>query len=164
MHFDKFHQNELYCHSVVSFHLFQITKFQAASEIPARFIERNVSLRGKVHSIAEKGLEVEHVPIYLPVLSPLLSKHKGKVGYPLSEIMEPCTLSRKTHTQKKRWKFVYKNKSLGMWKIWIVQSAHQMCSSNTYCFAYQFNSMIIYCRCTFFILLYPKCHCDIFTL
>ncbi|AWO98852.1 putative protein C3orf33 -like isoform 2 [Scophthalmus maximus] len=53
-----------------------ITKFQAASEIPARFIERNVSLRGKVHSITEKGLEVEHVPIYLPVLSPLLSKHK----------------------------------------------------------------------------------------
>ncbi|XP_044059646.1 protein C3orf33 homolog isoform X2 [Siniperca chuatsi] len=54
-----------------------ITKFQAASEIPARFIERNVSLRGKVHSVTEKGLEVEHVPIYLPVLSPLLSKHKG---------------------------------------------------------------------------------------
>ncbi|KAA8594050.1 hypothetical protein FQN60_004884 [Etheostoma spectabile] len=54
-----------------------ITKFQAASEIPARFIERNISLRGKVHSITERGLEVEHVPIYLPVLSPLLSKHKG---------------------------------------------------------------------------------------
>ncbi|KAM7399193.1 hypothetical protein PAMP_018479 [Pampus punctatissimus] len=54
-----------------------ITKFQAASEIPARFIERNVSLRGKVHSIAEKGLKVEHVPIYLPVISPFLSKHKG---------------------------------------------------------------------------------------
>ncbi|XP_038548592.1 protein C3orf33 homolog [Micropterus salmoides] len=54
-----------------------ITKFQAASEIPARFIERNVSLRGKVHSITEKGLQVEHVPIYLPVLSQLLSKHKG---------------------------------------------------------------------------------------
>uniref|UniRef100_A0A8D0AKY0 TNase-like domain-containing protein n=1 Tax=Sander lucioperca TaxID=283035 RepID=A0A8D0AKY0_SANLU len=54
-----------------------ITKFQAASEIPARFIERNISLRGKVHSVTERGLEVEHVPIYLPVLSPLLSKHKG---------------------------------------------------------------------------------------
>uniref|UniRef100_A0A1A7XLM5 Chromosome 3 open reading frame 33 n=1 Tax=Iconisemion striatum TaxID=60296 RepID=A0A1A7XLM5_9TELE len=53
-----------------------ITKFQAACDIPARFIERNVSLRGKVHSITEKGIEVEHVPIYLPVLSPLLSKHK----------------------------------------------------------------------------------------
>ncbi|XP_041797187.1 protein C3orf33 homolog isoform X2 [Chelmon rostratus] len=54
-----------------------ITRFQAASEIPARFIERNVSLRGKVQSITERGVEVEHVPIYLPVLSPLLSKHKG---------------------------------------------------------------------------------------
>ncbi|XP_053177431.1 protein C3orf33 homolog [Scomber japonicus] len=60
-----------------------ITKFQAASEIPARFIERSVSLRGKVHSIAEKGLEVEHVPIYLPVISPLLSKHKGVSTSPL---------------------------------------------------------------------------------
>ncbi|XP_040902517.1 protein C3orf33 homolog isoform X2 [Toxotes jaculatrix] len=60
-----------------------ITKFQAASEIPARFIERNVSLRGKVNSITEKGLEVEHIPIYLPVLSPLLSKHKGASMSPL---------------------------------------------------------------------------------
>ncbi|KAG8001936.1 Protein C3orf33 [Nibea albiflora] len=60
-----------------------ITKFQAASEIPARFIERNVSLRGKVHSITEKGVEVEHVPIYLPVLSPVLSKHKGVSTSPL---------------------------------------------------------------------------------
>uniref|UniRef100_A0A8P4KLC7 TNase-like domain-containing protein n=1 Tax=Dicentrarchus labrax TaxID=13489 RepID=A0A8P4KLC7_DICLA len=55
----------------------QLTKFQAASEIPARFIERNVSLRGKVHSVTERGVEVEHVPIHVPVLSPLLSKHKG---------------------------------------------------------------------------------------
>uniref|UniRef100_A0A8C4E0J1 TNase-like domain-containing protein n=1 Tax=Dicentrarchus labrax TaxID=13489 RepID=A0A8C4E0J1_DICLA len=54
-----------------------LTKFQAASEIPARFIERNVSLRGKVHSVTERGVEVEHVPIHVPVLSPLLSKHKG---------------------------------------------------------------------------------------
>ncbi|XP_034556964.1 protein C3orf33 homolog isoform X2 [Notolabrus celidotus] len=54
-----------------------ITKFQTVSEIPARFIERNVSLRGKVCSVTESVLQVEHVPIYLPVLSPLLSKHKG---------------------------------------------------------------------------------------
>ncbi|XP_060929579.1 protein C3orf33 homolog [Limanda limanda] len=60
-----------------------ITKFQAASEIPALFIERNVSLRGKVHSITEKGLEVEHVPIHLPVLSTLLNKHKGASRSPL---------------------------------------------------------------------------------
>ncbi|XP_034024779.1 protein C3orf33 homolog isoform X2 [Thalassophryne amazonica] len=54
-----------------------ITRFHAVSEIPVRFIERNVSLRGKVHVVTEKGLKVEHVPIYLPVISPLLSKHKG---------------------------------------------------------------------------------------
>nr|XP_019943919.1 PREDICTED: protein C3orf33 homolog isoform X2 [Paralichthys olivaceus] len=63
--------------------LVRITKFQAVSEIPARFIEKNVSLRGKVHSVTEKGLEVEHVPIHLPVLSSLLSKHKGASTSPL---------------------------------------------------------------------------------
>ncbi|MED6277866.1 hypothetical protein CHARACLAT_017875 [Characodon lateralis] len=57
-----------------------VTKFQGASEIPLRFIERNVSLRGKVHSITERGIEVEHIPIYLPVISPLLSRHRGNVG------------------------------------------------------------------------------------
>ncbi|KAM6933825.1 protein C3orf33 homolog isoform 1-T1 [Xenentodon cancila] len=60
-----------------------ITKFRSVSEIPSRFIERNVSLRGKVHSITEKGFEVEHVPIHLPVLSPLLSKHKDVSISPL---------------------------------------------------------------------------------
>lgn len=60
-----------------------ITRFQAASEIPARFIERNVSLRGKVHSITDRGIEVEHVPIYLPVLTPLLLKHKGVCTSPM---------------------------------------------------------------------------------
>ncbi|KAK2847398.1 hypothetical protein Q5P01_010397 [Channa striata] len=53
-----------------------ITKFRAASEIPTRFIEKNVSLCGKVRAITENGLQVEHIPIYLPLLSPLLSKHK----------------------------------------------------------------------------------------
>ncbi|XP_012679452.1 protein C3orf33 homolog [Clupea harengus] len=51
-----------------------ITKFNAASEIPSRFIERNVSLRGRVCNISDKGLEVEHIPIYVPALSPLLVK------------------------------------------------------------------------------------------
>ncbi|XP_068441447.1 protein C3orf33 homolog isoform X1 [Clinocottus analis] len=60
-----------------------LTKFQAASEIPARFIERNISLCGKVHSITERGLEVEHVPIYLPIVSPFLTKHKGGCTSPL---------------------------------------------------------------------------------
>ncbi|XP_040047014.1 protein C3orf33 homolog isoform X1 [Gasterosteus aculeatus] len=60
-----------------------VTKFRAVSEIPARFIESNISLRGKVHSITERGLEVEHVPIYLPIVSTLLSKHKGGATSPM---------------------------------------------------------------------------------
>ncbi|KAM4742259.1 protein C3orf33 homolog isoform 2-T2 [Anableps anableps] len=60
-----------------------ITKFQAVSEIPVRFIERSVSLRGKVHSVTERGIEVEHIPIYLPVISPLLSKHRDVSTSPL---------------------------------------------------------------------------------
>ncbi|XP_029373051.1 protein C3orf33 homolog isoform X2 [Echeneis naucrates] len=60
-----------------------ITKFKSASEIPPRFIERNVSLRGRVHSITEKGLEVEHIPIHLPVISSLLFNHKDASMSPL---------------------------------------------------------------------------------
>lgn len=51
-----------------------LTKFGSPSEIPVRFIERNVSLRGKVRRVTEKGLEVEHIPIHVPLLSPLLTK------------------------------------------------------------------------------------------
>lgn len=65
----------------------QFTKFQAASEIPARFVERNVSLRGKVRGITERGVEVEHLPIHLPVLSQLLTKSKGNDT--LSACVEP---------------------------------------------------------------------------
>lgn len=57
----------------------QMTRFRAASEIPARFIERNVSLRGRVRCTTDRGVEVEH----LPVLSPLLSKFKGIDGFVL---------------------------------------------------------------------------------
>ncbi|TSK38416.1 Protein C3orf33 [Bagarius yarrelli] len=53
-----------------------LTKFGSPSEIPVRFIERNVSIRGKVRSVTEKGLEVEHIPIYVPLLSPLLTKRQ----------------------------------------------------------------------------------------
>uniref|UniRef100_A0A3Q3WL76 Uncharacterized protein n=1 Tax=Mola mola TaxID=94237 RepID=A0A3Q3WL76_MOLML len=65
---------------VISRSIKLITQFRSASEIPARFIERNVSLRGRVRSITERGVEVEHIPIYLPLLSPLLSKHKGDIA------------------------------------------------------------------------------------
>ncbi|XP_052007899.1 protein C3orf33 homolog [Xyrauchen texanus] len=54
-----------------------ITKFGSAADIPARFIERNISIRGRVRNISEKGLEVEHIPIYVPLLSPLLTKRQS---------------------------------------------------------------------------------------
>ncbi|XP_061683341.1 protein C3orf33 homolog [Syngnathoides biaculeatus] len=60
-----------------------ITKFQSVSEIPTRFIASNVSLRGRVHSVTDQCLQVDHVPIYLPLLSPLLTKHKGVPTSPL---------------------------------------------------------------------------------
>ncbi|KAB5574658.1 hypothetical protein PHYPO_G00211530 [Pangasianodon hypophthalmus] len=53
-----------------------MTKFSSPSEIPARFIERNVSIRGKVRSVTERGLEVEHIPIHVPLLSSLLTKRQ----------------------------------------------------------------------------------------
>lgn len=111
----------------------QITKFQTASEIPARFIEKNVSLRGKVHSITERGLEVEHVPIYLPVLSPLLSKHKGKPGIIWS------------------WQHVDIYTS-DLWSSGVCPSQEQLirnltneslCVRSRPCFSHQFNSVFI---------------------
>ncbi|XP_078064287.1 protein C3orf33 homolog isoform X2 [Mustelus asterias] len=47
------------------------TKFTSAAEIPDRFIEKNVILRGRVHHITRNGLEVEHIPITFPVISTL---------------------------------------------------------------------------------------------
>ncbi|KAK6296404.1 hypothetical protein J4Q44_G00325460 [Coregonus suidteri] len=55
---------------VISRSIKLMTRFGVASEIPARFIENNVSLRGRVQTITERALEVEHVPIYIPLLSP----------------------------------------------------------------------------------------------
>ncbi|MBN3302848.1 CC033 protein, partial [Amia calva] len=48
------------------------TKFGAASEIPVKFIEKNVSLRGKFHHVTENGIGVEHIPISVPVISRLV--------------------------------------------------------------------------------------------
>ncbi|XP_033006379.1 protein C3orf33 homolog isoform X2 [Lacerta agilis] len=47
------------------------TKFTTAMEIPVEFIEKNVKLRGRLHRISERGLEIEHVPITLPIISSL---------------------------------------------------------------------------------------------
>ncbi|XP_078064293.1 protein C3orf33 homolog isoform X3 [Mustelus asterias] len=57
--------------NVLGGYLSQFTKFTSAAEIPDRFIEKNVILRGRVHHITRNGLEVEHIPITFPVISTL---------------------------------------------------------------------------------------------
>ncbi|XP_059711872.1 protein C3orf33 homolog isoform X2 [Haemorhous mexicanus] len=50
------------------------TKFTNPLEIPVEFVEKNVKLRGKLHHITEKGLEVEHIPISIPFISAIQRK------------------------------------------------------------------------------------------
>ncbi|KAM6389222.1 protein C3orf33 homolog isoform 1-T1 [Pluvialis apricaria] len=54
------------------------TKFTSASDIPVGFVEKNVKLRGKLHQITEKGLEVEHIPISVPFITSLQRKWQSK--------------------------------------------------------------------------------------
>ncbi|XP_078245207.1 protein C3orf33 homolog isoform X1 [Pogona vitticeps] len=51
--------------------LVRTTKFTNALEIPLEFVEKNVKLRGRLQRVTEQGLEIEHVPITLPVISSL---------------------------------------------------------------------------------------------
>ncbi|XP_009701976.1 PREDICTED: protein C3orf33 homolog, partial [Cariama cristata] len=53
------------------------TKFTSALDIPVEFVEKNVKLRGKLHHVTEKGLEVEHIPISIPFLTSIQRKSKG---------------------------------------------------------------------------------------
>ncbi|KAM9316117.1 protein C3orf33 homolog [Gastrophryne carolinensis] len=46
-----------------------VTKFTNAKDIPDKFIKKNVKLRGKVISVTEHGIKVDHIPIRIPVLS-----------------------------------------------------------------------------------------------
>ncbi|XP_035381703.1 protein C3orf33 homolog isoform X1 [Electrophorus electricus] len=59
-----------------------ITRFGSPSEIPVRFIERTVSIRGRVRRVTDRGLEVEHVPVYVPIVSHLLT-NRQPVAAPL---------------------------------------------------------------------------------
>ncbi|KAJ7995375.1 hypothetical protein DPEC_G00243910 [Dallia pectoralis] len=65
---------------VISRSITLLTRFRTASEVPALFIEKHVVLRGRVHAVAEKDLKVEHVPIYVPLLSRFLDKRDGGVS------------------------------------------------------------------------------------
>ncbi|XP_014741595.1 PREDICTED: protein C3orf33 homolog [Sturnus vulgaris] len=50
------------------------TKFINPLDIPVEFVEKNVKLRGKLHHITEKGLEVEHIPISIPFITAIQKK------------------------------------------------------------------------------------------
>ncbi|NXT17803.1 CC033 protein, partial [Syrrhaptes paradoxus] len=50
------------------------TKFTSALDIPVEFVQKNVKLRGKLHHVTERGLEVEHVPISIPFITAIQRK------------------------------------------------------------------------------------------
>ena len=52
----------------------QTSKFTHSSDIPVEFIRKNVKLQGRLRRITENGLEIEHIPITLPVISSWRSK------------------------------------------------------------------------------------------
>ncbi|KAF1653147.1 Protein C3orf33, partial [Aptenodytes patagonicus] len=54
------------------------SKFTSALDIPVEFVEKNVKLRGKLHHITEKGLEVEHIPISIPFITSIQRKWQSK--------------------------------------------------------------------------------------
>ncbi|NXH20502.1 CC033 protein, partial [Bucco capensis] len=54
------------------------TKFTSAVDIPVEFVKKNVKLRGKIHHITEKGLEVEHIPISIPFITWIQKKWQSK--------------------------------------------------------------------------------------
>ncbi|XP_055502257.1 protein C3orf33 homolog [Leucoraja erinacea] len=51
-----------------------MTKFTSVLEIPNNFIDKSIKLRGRIHQVTENGLEIEHIPIYLPFISSLQRK------------------------------------------------------------------------------------------
>ncbi|XP_075860592.1 protein C3orf33 homolog [Microcebus murinus] len=66
------------------------SKFTSSSDIPVEFIRRNVKLRGRLRRITEDGLEIEHIPITLPIISSLRKEPCGALlvklaGVELSE-------------------------------------------------------------------------------
>ncbi|KAK2492901.1 hypothetical protein MC885_015831 [Smutsia gigantea] len=53
------------------------SKFTSSSDIPLEFVRRNVKLRGRVRRITENGLEIEHIPITLPIISSWRKEPRG---------------------------------------------------------------------------------------
>ncbi|XP_076850852.1 protein C3orf33 homolog isoform X1 [Brachyhypopomus gauderio] len=63
-----------------------MTRFGSPSEIPVQFIEKTISIRGKVRRVTERGLEVGHVPVYVPLVSHLLTNLSRVV------FLTPCVM------------------------------------------------------------------------
>ncbi|XP_069583562.1 protein C3orf33 homolog isoform X3 [Ranitomeya imitator] len=55
-----------------------ITKFTSAKEIPEEFIKKNVKLRGKVIRVNGETIEIDHVPISLPILRSVQQRWHGQ--------------------------------------------------------------------------------------
>ncbi|XP_075058129.1 protein C3orf33 homolog [Mixophyes fleayi] len=54
-----------------------LTKFTNAKDIPDKFIQKNVKLRGKIVCVTEHTIEVDHIPISLPILSSFQRRWHG---------------------------------------------------------------------------------------
>ncbi|KAG9494180.1 protein C3orf33 homolog [Eleutherodactylus coqui] len=55
-----------------------LTKFTSAKDIPEQFLKRNVKLRGKVVCVTEEAIEIDHVPISLPLLRSFQKRWHGQ--------------------------------------------------------------------------------------
>ncbi|XP_073435118.1 protein C3orf33 homolog isoform X2 [Dendrobates tinctorius] len=60
-----------------------ITKFTSAKDIPEKFIKKNVKLRGKVIRVNEETIEIDHVPISLPVLRSVQQRWHSQGSLPV---------------------------------------------------------------------------------
>lgn len=74
------------------------SKFTSASDIPLEFIRKNVKLRGRLHRITENGLEIEHIPITLPIISSWRKEPRGVLLVKLAGV--ELTASGKVWLQK----------------------------------------------------------------
>ncbi|XP_075720128.1 protein C3orf33 homolog [Rhinoderma darwinii] len=54
-----------------------VTKFTSAKDIPEQFIKKNVKLRGKIVRVTEETIEIDHIPISLPILRSLQKRWHG---------------------------------------------------------------------------------------
>ncbi|XP_063772182.1 protein C3orf33 homolog [Pseudophryne corroboree] len=54
-----------------------LTKFTNVKDIPDKFIQKNLKLRGKIVCVTEHAIEVDHIPITLPILASFQKRWHG---------------------------------------------------------------------------------------